>query len=53
MAAAEIHETHTGIVALVGEKAYKVKKAVTTDFLDFSSVERREQVCVREVQLNQ
>lgn len=53
MAAAEIHETHTGIVALVGERAYKVKKPVTTDFLDFSSVERREQVCVREVRLNQ
>ena len=53
MAAAEIHETHTGIVALVGEKAYKVKKAVTTDFLDFSSVEQREQVCLREVRLNQ
>ncbi|MED5811260.1 AAA family ATPase [Mycolicibacterium sp. 050232] len=53
MAAVEIHETHTGIVALVGEKAYKVKKPVTTDFLDFSSVERREQVCVREVRLNQ
>lgn len=52
-AAAEIHETHTGIVALVGNRAYKVKKPVITDFLDFSSVERREQVCVREVQLNQ
>lgn len=51
--AAEIHETHTGIVALVGEKAYKVKKAITTDFLDFSSVELREQVCIREVRLNQ
>ncbi|MGA5544856.1 AAA family ATPase [Mycobacterium sp. NPDC051198] len=53
MAAAEIHETHTGIVALVGERAYKVKKPVTTDFLDFSSVEQREQVCLREVRLNQ
>ncbi|OBB22804.1 hypothetical protein A5792_04410 [Mycolicibacterium peregrinum] len=53
MAAAEIHETHTGIVALVGERAYKVKKPVTTDFLDFSSVEQREQVCQREVRLNQ
>lgn len=52
-AAAEIHETHTGIVALVGDRAYKVKKPVVTDFLDFSSVERREQVCAREVQLNQ
>ncbi|WP_273733653.1 AAA family ATPase [Mycolicibacterium septicum] len=48
----EIHETHTGIVALIGDRAYKVKKPVVTDFLDFSSVERREQVCAREVQLN-
>ncbi|ORV31569.1 hypothetical protein AWB98_02660 [Mycolicibacterium conceptionense] len=52
-AVAEIHETHTGIVALVGDRAYKVKKPVVTDFLDFSSVERREQVCEREVRLNQ
>lgn len=51
--AAEIHETHTGIVALVGDRAYKVKKPVVTDFLDFSSVERREAVCAREVLLNQ
>ncbi|CRZ16768.1 bifunctional aminoglycoside phosphotransferase/ATP-binding protein [Mycolicibacterium neworleansense] len=50
--AAEIHETHTGIVALIGDRAYKVKKPVVTDFLDFSSVEQREQVCAREVQLN-
>src|SRR5689334_21743350 len=49
---AEIRETHTGLVVLVGDKAYKVKKPVVTDFLDFSSVERREQVCTREVELN-
>ncbi|GAS88416.1 bifunctional aminoglycoside phosphotransferase/ATP-binding protein [Mycolicibacterium brisbanense] len=48
----EIHETHTGMVVLVGDRAYKVKKPVVTDFLDFSSVERREQVCAREVELN-
>jgi uncharacterized protein len=51
-AAAEIHETHSGIVTLVGDRAYKVKKPIVTDFLDFSSVERREQVCLREVLLN-
>lgn len=48
----QIHETHTGIVALVGDRAYKVKKPVRTDFLDFSSVEQREQACVQEVALN-
>ena len=49
---AEIHETHTGLVALIGDRAYKTKKAVVTDFLDFSSVARREQTCAREVELN-
>lgn len=49
---AEIRETHTGIVALVGERAFKVKKPVKTDFLDFSTPARREHACAREVQLN-
>jgi uncharacterized protein len=49
---AETHETHTGVVVLVGDKAYKAKKAVTTDFLDFSTVDRRERACAREVLLN-
>lgn len=49
---AAIHETHTGVVVLVGDRAYKVKKHVKTDFLDFSTVEAREQVCHREVSLN-
>ncbi|MBI3214073.1 MAG: nucleoside monophosphate kinase [Mycobacterium sp.] len=48
----EIRETHTGVVALVGDRAYKVKKPVTTDFLDFSTTARREQACEREVRLN-
>ncbi|WP_234815387.1 AAA family ATPase [Mycolicibacterium duvalii] len=48
----EIHETHTGIVALVGNRAYKVKKPVRTDFLDFSGVGQRERACVQEVELN-
>lgn len=50
--AAEVHETHTGVVILFGDKAYKAKKPVVTDFLDFSSAGRREQVCAREVELN-
>ncbi|MFV9635224.1 AAA family ATPase [Mycobacterium neumannii] len=49
---AEIHETHTGLVALIGDRAYKTKKAIVTDFLDFSTRERREQTCQREVALN-
>lgn len=49
---AEVRETHTGLVVLVDDKAYKAKKHVATDFLDFSTTERREQVCAREVLLN-
>lgn len=48
----EIHETHTGLVILVGDRAYKGKKPVVTDFLDFSTVQRREEACEREVRLN-
>lgn len=49
---AEIRETHTGIVTLVGDRAYKVKKPVVTDFLDFGTAERRERACAVEVALN-
>ncbi|WP_231995394.1 AAA family ATPase [Mycobacterium sp. 1274756.6] len=48
----QIHETHSGIVVLVGDRAYKAKKPVTTEFLDFSTVDKRERVCAREVELN-
>ncbi|AQT82659.1 hypothetical protein B1R94_08415 [Mycolicibacterium litorale] len=40
------------MVFLVGDRAYKVKKPVVTDFLDFSTLERREQACARELILN-
>ncbi|MET0474511.1 MAG: AAA family ATPase [Mycobacterium sp.] len=40
------------MVVLVADRAYKVKKPVVTDFLDFSTVQRREEVCEREVRLN-
>src|SRR5689334_21380445 len=49
---AEVHETHTGVVVLVGDRAYKAKKPVLTDFLDFRTPERRESACQREVELN-
>jgi uncharacterized protein len=47
-----LHETHTGLVVLVREFAYKAKKPVTTEFLDFSTSERRERACQRELELN-
>jgi len=48
----EVHETHAGVVVLAGDKAYKAKKPIATEFLDFSTVERRERACHREVRLN-
>lgn len=49
---AQVRETHTGIVFLVGDKAYKAKKPLITDFLDFSTPECRERACQDEVALN-
>src|SRR5215208_6669746 len=49
---AEVRETHTGVVVLIGDKAYKAKKPVVTDFLDFSTPDRRERACAHEVILN-
>ncbi|KWX19698.1 hypothetical protein AFM11_34190 [Mycolicibacterium wolinskyi] len=49
---AQVHETHTGVVILLGDKAYKAKKPVATDFLDFTAPTQREEACRREVALN-
>lgn len=48
----EVHETHAGLVVLVGDRAYKTKRPVVTEFLDFSTVQLRERACAREVELN-
>ena len=37
---------------LVGERAYKLKRAVKFDYLDFSTPERRRHMCEAEVRLN-
>ncbi|CAN5345538.1 AAA family ATPase [soil metagenome] len=49
---AELRETHTAVVVLVGDMAYKFKKPVDLDFLDFSTPALREAACSREVSLN-
>jgi uncharacterized protein len=48
----DVHETHTGIVVLVGDRAFKAKKPVLTDFLDYRTSEERERACFREFKLN-
>ena len=45
-------ETHTAIVFLAGTRAYKLKRAVLFDYLDFSTPERRRVLCDAEVRLN-
>jgi aminoglycoside phosphotransferase family enzyme/predicted kinase len=47
-----VRETHVGVVFLLGDRAYKLKKPVTTGFLDFSTPQRRLAACRREVELN-
>jgi aminoglycoside phosphotransferase family enzyme len=47
-----VRETHIGVVFLIGELAYKLKKPVRTAFLDFSTRQRRLDACRREVELN-
>ncbi len=48
----DVRETHTGVVVLAGDRAYKAKKPVLTDFVDFRTTGQREHACRREVELN-
>jgi aminoglycoside phosphotransferase family enzyme/predicted kinase len=48
----EMRETHISWVFLAGSHAYKLKKPVRFDFLDFSSGKLRKQACDAEVSLN-
>jgi len=45
-------DTHTAVVILAGARAYKLKRAVLFDYLDFSTAERRRALCDAEVRLN-
>lgn len=49
---AAVHETHIGIVLLLGDRAYKLKKPVRTAFCDFSSTDLRRAALERELALN-
>jgi uncharacterized protein len=50
---AAVRETHSAVVFLVGERAYKLKKPVDLGFLDFRDRQARAAICHREVELNQ
>lgn len=49
---AQIRETHSGVVVLLGDHAFKLKKPVDLGFLDFTTREARRAVCLEEVELN-
>jgi aminoglycoside phosphotransferase family enzyme/predicted kinase len=51
-AAVERLDTHASVVVLAGARAWKLKRAVRYDYLDFSTPERRRAMCERELQTN-
>ena len=51
-AAVERIETHASVVFLAGTRAWKLKRAVRYDYLDFSTVERRKAMCEAELRIN-
>ena len=51
-AAVERIETHASIVFLAGERAWKLKRAVRYDYLDYSTAARRRAMCEAEVRIN-
>ncbi len=50
--AVERIDTHTSVVFLVGDRAYKLKRAVRFDYLDYSTCGRRRRCCLEELRLN-
>jgi uncharacterized protein len=48
----EIITTHISFIFLAGEKAFKLKRAVSLPYLDFSTLEHRRAACDNEVRLN-
>ena len=45
-------DTHAASVFLAGDRAYKVKRAVTFPFLDYSTLEKRKAACESELAVN-
>lgn len=44
--------THAAIIFLVGDDAYKIKQPVKYPYLDFSTLEKRYEICKQELALN-
>jgi len=45
-------DTHISHIFLAGDRAYKLKRPIRTNFLDFRTPERREAACRRELEVN-
>lgn len=45
-------DTHANVIFLIGSKAYKIKRAVTFPFLDYSTLKLREAACKAEIACN-
>jgi aminoglycoside phosphotransferase family enzyme/predicted kinase len=52
VAAVEVRQTQISVVFLVDSFAYKIKRPVSTGFVDYSTLERRHYFCGEEVRLN-
>lgn len=48
----EIITTHASMIFLAGDRAYKLKRAVTYSFLDYATLDQREAACRAELALN-
>ncbi|HUJ04430.1 MAG TPA: AAA family ATPase [Rhizomicrobium sp.] len=48
----ERHSTHGSIVFLAGGRAYKLKRAVRYDYMDYSTPEKRRAMCEAELAVN-
>jgi uncharacterized protein len=46
-------DTHASVVFLAGSRAWKLKRAVRYEFLDFSTAARRRELCEAELRINQ
>lgn len=45
-------ETHGALVFLAGDEVWKIKRAVSFPYMDFSTLEKRRAVCMREIEVN-
>ncbi|SMX48819.1 bifunctional aminoglycoside phosphotransferase/ATP-binding protein [Maliponia aquimaris] len=48
----EVIRTHAAVVFLSGKDAYKIKRDVRYDYLDFSTLQKRHDMLLRELELN-